>query len=113
MKPNGQITGYSVKYSDNDQPLIASNLNITIQNLKAGITYNITVQPITAYDNLVLMGAVSITIPVTTTPNISKDDDDALTRCTHIKYVLERQYIFNRHFLYSTAMLSLNIALIT
>ena len=40
------------------------------------------------------MGAISIIIPVTlntTTPNTSKDGDDALTRCAYIKhmYVLE------------------------
>ena len=118
MWPNGQIKRYSIKYSNNDKPLTTSNLNITIPNLKAGITYNITVQPITEYNNLLLMGAISIIIPVTLntiTPNISKDGDDALTRCAHIRhmYVLERQYIFNRHCLYSTAMQLLNIALIT
>ena len=86
MRPNGQITQYSIKYSDNDQPVTTSNLNITIPNLKAGITYDITVQPITAYGNLHLMGAISIIIPVTlntTTPGTSKDGDDALTRCAH------------------------------
>ena len=98
LRPNGQITQYSIKYSDNDQPVTTSNLNITIPNLKAGITYNITVQPITAYGNLHLMGAISIIIPVTlntTTPNISKDDDNALTRCAHMKHIISCHYSNN------------------
>ena len=74
MSPNGQITQYSIKYIDNDQPVTTSNLYIAIQNLNAGTTYNITVQPITRYGNLVLMGTISIVIPVTintTAPNIN------------------------------------------
>ena len=85
LSPNGQITQYSIKYSDNDQPVTTSNLYFAIQNLNAGTTYNITVQPITRYDNLVLMGAISIVIPVTintTAPNINITNPSSKTTST-------------------------------
>ena len=68
LNPNGEITFYNVSYCETCFET-SRLLYHTIQNLTAGVTYSITVQPVTIFENLRLIGdrssAQTVTINTT------------------------------------------------
>ena len=66
LQPNGNITHYNINFTNSGQTQMETTTYLfhILNNLQSGQVYDITVQPVTVFENVTYNGAVSNTITV-------------------------------------------------